>query len=277
MRGTVSTLHRPTWKVTLGANVLYSNAKTVYTPAVMHPEAVTHTCIASTSPPWLLLACMRASPFTGASCPQHVVDPGLRMLRSLRSNHDAYRITIARPNPCCLETCLSHFDRLSCNLTAMKCAGSIQDETSRAGCDGSTRYCRDSRALFTHWSTAAVSSDSCEEIGENRPTLSGPSLSRFCPYSRIAGRASPRQPPIPLDPHESKNASVHAATSGMHASRMRMQSVLSAYTKVTNARCPSSEDSRGAMTPQGPQSWRDQKTLRTTGRLRVFSGPCPSC
>lgn len=25
------------------------------------------------------------------------------------------------------------------------------------------------------------------------------------------------------------------------------------------------------------KSWRDQKTLRTTGRLRVFSGPCPSC
>lgn len=29
--------------------------------------------------------------------------------------------------------------------------------------------------------------------------------------------------------------------------------------------------------PQGPQTWHDQKTLRTTGRLRIFSGPCPSC
>jgi hypothetical protein len=25
------------------------------------------------------------------------------------------------------------------------------------------------------------------------------------------------------------------------------------------------------------KSWRDQKTLRTTGCLRVFSSPCPSC
>jgi hypothetical protein len=50
-------------------------------------------------------------------------------------------------------------DRLSCDLTALECAGSSQDETSRADCDCITRYCRASRALLTHWSTAEVSTE----------------------------------------------------------------------------------------------------------------------
>lgn len=63
-------------------------------------------------------------------------------------------------------------------------------------------YCRASRAPSAHWSTAEVSSDSCEEIGENRPTLPGPSPVSFrrrstaCPH--LASRdpsASPRTQP----------------------------------------------------------------------------------
>ena len=64
---------------------------------------------------------------------------------------------------------------------------------------------------------------------------------------------------------------------GHAASRMRIQRLLIACAKANRPRCPSSEDSRGATTPQGSEAWRDQKTLRTTSCLRVFSGPCPSC
>ena len=96
----------------------------------------------------------------------------------------------------------------------LKCAGSSQDETSRAGRACITRYCRDSRAPSTHWSTAKVSSDSCEEIGEDRPMLSGPSSISFLSASESMTGLLQENSSIPLHPHESERSSLHAPTSG---------------------------------------------------------------
>jgi len=114
------------------------------------------------------------------------------MLWVLDSNQGTHCIAIVRSCPGGLEgrdRSVFRPERLSCNVRVSKCAGSSQDETGRADRNGITRYCRASRAPSTHWSTAEESSDSCEEIGENRPTLSGPSSVSFLPTLSAVARA----------------------------------------------------------------------------------------
>lgn len=94
-------------------------------------------------------------------------------------------------------------------------------------------------------------------------------------HAPAVARACPRLPAVPLDPHEPHDKNSPRSCFG-HAA-LRMHSLLYACGHGQRLRCPSSEDSCGAITRQGPQALRDQKTLRTTGCLRVFSGPCQSC
>lgn len=130
-------------------------------------------------------------------------------------------------------------DRFVPHLTAscatsglLICAGSSQDETSRAGCDCITRYCRVAphvpgrRIGQRQREEVSIAVDGCEVIGENRPMLSGPStVFSFLP-TLLSGddRACPRQHDarlwIPTNPRARQ---ANAAASGMRASRMRMR------------------------------------------------------